>query len=67
MSGAHPGGAGSAAVEAAFQAAFFAGLDRICWVAASIAVASAILLPSKYISSAPEASAEAEQALRTAA
>ncbi|MGN6796483.1 MAG: hypothetical protein ACTHJW_29195 [Streptosporangiaceae bacterium] len=48
MSGAHPGGAGSAA-------------------AASIAVASAILLPSKYISSAPETSAEAEQALRTAA
>jgi EmrB/QacA subfamily drug resistance transporter len=71
MRGARPGGPGSAAVESAVRAAFATGLDRICWVAAGIAaagaVASAILLRPQDISSAPEASGQPEQTLRTAA
>ncbi|HEX5188471.1 MAG TPA: MFS transporter [Streptosporangiaceae bacterium] len=72
LSGAHPTGPGSEIIESAIRAAFVTGLDRISWVAAGIAaagaVASAILLRPRGISSAPAVSAaEPEPTLRRAA
>ncbi|HEX5188144.1 MAG TPA: MFS transporter, partial [Streptosporangiaceae bacterium] len=63
---------GSKIIESAIRAAFVTGLDRISWVAAGIAaagaVASAILLRPRGISSAPAVSAaEPEPTLRRAA
>jgi MFS family permease len=64
-------GPAARAIASALRSSFAAGLDRILWIAAIAAavgaVVSAVLLRTKDISSAPEASAEHEEAMRRAA
>jgi EmrB/QacA subfamily drug resistance transporter len=69
--GAHARGPVAHAVAFALQSAFVTGLDRICWIAAIVAacgaVLSAVLLRTRSISSAPEASEEHLEAMSRAA
>jgi EmrB/QacA subfamily drug resistance transporter len=71
FTGTQPKGPTGQAVALAMRSAFASGLERICWVAAFTAavgaVLTAVLLRTRDISSAPETSAEHEEAMRRAA
>ena len=71
LSSVHPRGPGAQVIASAARYSFVTGLDRILWVAAIIAavgaVVSAVLLRTRDISSAPEASVEHEETMRRAA
>jgi EmrB/QacA subfamily drug resistance transporter len=71
FSGVHAKGPAGHAITLALHAAFTAGLDRICWIAAFAAfggaILTALLLRTKYISSSPDVSAEQEEVMPRAA
>ncbi len=71
LSSVRPSGPGAQVIASAARYSFVTGLDRILWVAAIIAamgaVVSAVLLRTRDISSAPEASVEHEEIMRRAA